>query len=50
MNIQNTIKRIAGILALAALYPLAASAEGVLHGRVSFDAGGTLVKGSQESD
>ncbi len=50
MNIQNTTKRIASILALAALYPLAASAEGVLHGRVSFDAGGTLVKGSQESD
>ena len=50
MNIQNTTKRIASILALAALYPLAAGAEGVLHGRVSFDAGGTLVKGSQESD
>lgn len=50
MNIQKTTNRIAGLLALAALFPLAASAEGVLHGRVSFDAGGTLVKGGEESD
>lgn len=50
MNIQKTTKRLAGILALAALFPLAAPAEGVLHGRVSFDAGGTMVKGTDESD
>lgn len=50
MNIQKTTKRIAGLLALATLFPLGASADGVLHGRVSFDAGGSLVKGAQESD
>ena len=50
MNIQKTTQRIAGILALAALFPLAAPADGVLHGRVSFDAGGTMVKGTEESD
>lgn len=50
MNIKNTTKRIAGLLVLAALFPLAARADGVLHGRVSFDAGGTMVKGADESD
>lgn len=50
MKTKHGMKRFAGLLALAALLPLSADAEGVLHGRVSFDAGGTLVKGSDESD
>jgi hypothetical protein len=40
----------AAVLALAALVPLTGSAEAILHGRVSFDAGGTLIKGLEESD
>lgn len=50
MNIRKSTKSIASFLAIAALFPLAAGAEAVLHGRISFDAGGTLVKGAEESD
>ena len=37
------------VMALLAI-PLAAQADTVLHGRISYDAGGTLLKGAEESD
>jgi len=50
MKTRNRIKIAAGLLALAALVPLTSNAEAIMHGRISFDAGGALIKGLEESE
>ena len=50
MKTRNGMTISAGLLALAALVPLTGNAEAILHGRVSFDTGGALIKGVEESD
>ncbi|MBX3180079.1 MAG: hypothetical protein KF886_22235 [Candidatus Hydrogenedentes bacterium] len=50
MNTTSRIHQTVMAFVLATLLPLGAGAEAILHGRVSFDAGGTLVKGAEESD
>ncbi len=50
MNKSNKTKWITGILAWILLLGSYAQADYVMHGRVSYDAGNTLVKGAQEVD
>ena len=50
MNMSNKTNWISGMLALILLLGGYAQADYVMHGRVSYDAGNTLVKGAQEVD
>jgi hypothetical protein len=50
MNTTKTRNWTAPLLAALLSIPFAASAESVLHGRISYDAGGTLIKGVEENE
>lgn len=50
MNTNRMRKWTVGLVAALIWVPLSASADTVLHGRISYDAGGTLLKGTEESD
>ena len=50
MKTSNLKKKLTGIVALAFLVSGWAQADYVMHGRVSYDAGNTLVKGANEAD
>jgi len=50
MNTNRMRKWTVGLVAALIWVPLSAPADTVLHGRISYDAGGTLLKGTEESD